>query len=198
MMRYWPALTVFSLVAGGLATPALGADGASESVSSSTEAILFYLMAGVAAFSAIGCVFAMSIVRMAVCLFGALGSVAMLYFLMAASFLGAIQLIVYAGGTLIVIVFGIMLTSPTFRMRFTPKRIEVAAGAALSLILFAALASILTGADWSGSQPDDDGFTVAEFGNALLTDYLVPFEIASVLLLAVMIGAAYLSWQERE
>ena len=129
---------------------------------------------------------------------GTLGSVAMLYFLMAASFLGALQLIVYAGGTLIVIVFGIMLTSQTFRMRFAPKRIEVAAGAALSLILFAALASILTGADWSGSQPDDDGFTVAEFGNALLTDYLVPFEIASVLLLAVMIGAAYLSWQERE
>ncbi|MEP0844944.1 MAG: NADH-quinone oxidoreductase subunit J, partial [Phycisphaerae bacterium] len=64
------------------------------------EALLFYIVGGTAAATALGCVLCTNIVRMAVCLFGTLGSVAILYFLMAANFLGAIQLIVYAGGTL--------------------------------------------------------------------------------------------------
>src|SRR5512140_1524698 len=66
------------------------------------EAVAFYLLAALAAGSALGCVIATNIVRMAMCLLGTLGGVALLYFLLAANFLGVIQLIVYAGGTLIV------------------------------------------------------------------------------------------------
>jgi len=77
----------------------------------SGEAIAFYLLALLVAGSAFGCVIARNIVRMALCLLGTLGRVALLYFLLSASFLGVIQLIVYAGGTLVVIVFGVMLTA---------------------------------------------------------------------------------------
>ena len=71
------------------------------------EAVMFYLFGGVALVSAIGCVASSNIVRVACWLLGALGGVAGLYFLNFANLLGAIQLIVYAGGTLLLIIFGI-------------------------------------------------------------------------------------------
>ena len=165
---------------------------------SPTEAIMFYLVGGVAALSALGCVLSVNIVRMAVCLFTTLGSVAILYFLMAANFLGAIQLIVYAGGTLIVIIFGVMLTSKSPWVKFVPKRIELIAGAMVCMALLVGLSIALRFTNWSAAQPKPAGYSVEQFGTALLTTYLVPFELASVLLLAVMIGAAYLARAERK
>jgi NADH-quinone oxidoreductase subunit J len=103
-----------------------------------------------------------------------------------------IQLIVYAGGTLIVIVFGIMLTTRTYGLRLRPKKIEVAAGLLVGIALFAGLTAILLRTTWPAT-PEPAGYTVAGLGQALLSTYLVPFELVSVLLLAVMIGAAYLS-----
>ncbi len=161
------------------------------------ESILFFLVGGVAAASALGCVLSVNIVRMAVCLFGTLGSVAILYFLMAANFLGAIQLIVYAGGTLIVIIFGVMLTSKSPWVKYVPNPAEIVAGAIVCLTLFAGLSFVLTHTDWETAKSNAAGYSVAEIGRELLTTYLVPFELASVLLLAVMIGAAYLARPEK-
>ncbi len=130
---------------------------------------------------------------MAVCLLGTLGSVALLYFLMAANFLGVVQLIVYAGGTLVVIIFGVMLTSRTAGVRLRPKLLEVAGGAVVCLGLLAGLVAILVRTAWPAAKATPQSFDVARLGNELLSTYLVPFELVSVLLLAVMIGAAYLA-----
>jgi NADH-quinone oxidoreductase subunit J len=160
------------------------------------EAILFYLVAALVAGSALGCVLSFNIVRMATFLFAALGSVAILYFLMSATFLGAIQLIVYAGGTLIVIIFGVLLTSQSPWVKFAPKRIEIAAGAVVCATLFGGLSAAVLRQNWTRLGADQV-IDVAAFGRELLTTYLVPFELASVLLLAVMIGAAYLARAEK-
>jgi NADH-quinone oxidoreductase subunit J len=178
---------------------AQGDAGASTSatISSAWEAGLFYVVGGAAALTALGCVFSTNIVRMATCLFGTLGAVAILYFLMSATFLGAIQLIVYAGGTLIVIIFGVMLTSKSPWVKYVPKPVELVAGGLVCAALFAGLVKLLLGANWGAGQPNAQGFEVAQIGWALLNTYLVPFELASVLLLAVMIGAAYLARPER-
>jgi NADH-quinone oxidoreductase subunit J len=163
------------------------------------EAVAFYLVAGAAALAALGCVIATNIVRMAMCLLGALGAVALLYFLLGASFLGVIQIIVYAGGTLIVIVFGVMLTSRTYGERMRARPLELAAGLVVGLALLTGLVTILRHANWAGPGVAVDAagvpatFTTAQIGAALLSPYLLPFELASVLLLAVMIGAAYLA-----
>ena len=165
-----------------------------------SEAWVFYTVAVLVAGSAMGCVLSVNIVRMASFLFASLGSVAILYFLLGANFLGAVQLIVYAGGTLIVIIFGVMLTSSSPWGRFVPKPAEIAVGAVACTVLLIGLGAMLAGAQWkgvdaSGGPPQ----SVATFGLELLTTYLVPFELASVLLLAVMIGAAYLARpQKRE
>jgi NADH:ubiquinone oxidoreductase subunit 6 (subunit J) len=162
------------------------------------ETLAFYLVAALAAGSALGCIIATNIVRMALCLLGTLGAVALLYFLLAANFLGVIQLVVYAGGTLIVIVFGVMLTSRTYGIKLRPTRIEAVVGLVVCAALLAGLVGILATTNWhtagatavaSGQAPND----VAAFGKQLLGPYLVPFELVSVLLLAVMIGAAYLA-----
>ena len=167
-----------------------------QSPAATGEAIAFYLIAAAAALAALGCALATNIVRMAMCLLGTLGAVALLYFLMAANFLGVIQLVVYAGGTLIVIVFGIMLTSRSYGPKLRPKRIEAVAGTIVCLGLFAGLAAILLNTLWTSSAAAvtaPQSWDVAQIGQALLSTYLVPFELASVLLLAVMIGAAYLA-----
>jgi len=161
------------------------------------EAVVFYIFAGVALASAIGCVLTTNIVRTAIWLLGTLGGVAGLYFLLFANLLGAIQLIVYAGGTLILIIFGVMLTSQSPWIEMKPTRGQVVMASLVAVLLVTGLITLLTGAAWPTDKPPMmESPKVAVAGTMLLTDYLVPFEVASVLLLVVMVGAAYLARPE--
>jgi len=168
----------------------------------SITAALFYLFAGIATLSALAVAVSRNIVRTAVYLLFTLGSVAGLYFLLASEFLAAVQLVVYAGGTLILIVFGVMLTSRSPFSRYQPSRVEVYVAMAIgAILLFALIIGVQTGAS-SGAfgtspPPTEQSYPVDRLGQALLGDYLVPFEIVSVLLLVMMIGAAYLAKARR-
>src|SRR3954463_4520822 len=105
---------------------------------STIAAALFYLFAGMAAVAALGLVISRNIVRSAVCLLFTLTGVAGLYFLLGAEFLAAVQLVVYAGGTLILIIFGVMLTSKSPFSRFEAKPGEVVIGVSITgIVLFA-------------------------------------------------------------
>jgi NADH-quinone oxidoreductase subunit J len=158
------------------------------------SAVLFYLFAGLSGASALGVVLSRNIVRTAVCLLFTLVGVAGLYFLLESEFLAAVQLVVYAGGTLILIVFGVMLTSKSPFSRFEPKQGEIVTAITIAAVLFVALVMAIQSAgfvpDWLDTT---QRYPIGALGQALLGDYLVPFELASVLLLVVMIGAAYLA-----
>ncbi len=160
------------------------------------EDVLFYFFAVLTVGSALGVVLAGSVVRMAMWLFATFGAVAMLFFLLQAYFLGTVQLIVYVGGILVLIVFGIMLTSSSPWLKFEIKKGELIASGVICGGLCLALSYVLCQAEWEGIEMAES-VSVATLGKSLLTDYLVPFEVASVLLLVVMIGAAYLAKQER-
>ena len=164
---------------------------------STIAAGLFYLFAAMAALAALGLVISRNIVRSAVCLLFTLTGVAGLYFLLGAEFLAAVQLVVYAGGTLILIIFGVMLTSKSPFSRFEPKLVEVVLATVLASVLLVALVLAVTSYRFGPAQSvplsEEAGYPVDRLGQALLGDYLLPFEIASVLLLVVMIGAAYLA-----
>ena len=157
------------------------------------EAIMFYGFAALALAGSAGVLLSGDIVRMAIWLLATLFSAAGLFFLLGASFVAAVQLIVYAGGTLIMIVFGVMLTSRAYGVRLRPRAIEALAGLVVCAGLFAGLVAILSHTAWTPANPNPPPAGVATLGKELLTTYLVPFELASVLLLAVMIGAAYLA-----
>lgn len=165
---------------------------------SKAEALMFYLFGGLAALSALGVLVSGNIVRTATWLLGNLICVACLYFLLGANFLGAIQLIVYAGGILVLIVFGVMLTSRLPSQPLRASRGELVGAGLVCLALGLWLIRILTTTPWPAGQAARKAPTVAEFGRAFLSDYLVPFEVASVLLLVVMVGAAYLARAQRK
>src|SRR5882762_459496 len=167
----------------------------------STSAVLFWVFALLSGASALGVVVSRNIVRMAVFLLGTLAGVAGLYFLLSAEFLAAVQLVVYAGGTLILIIFGVMLTSKSPFSRFAPKPPEIVIALAIGAVLMVSLVWGINRAISAGVFGSDayaaDSYPMVALGQALLGDFLVPFEVASVLLLVVMIGAAYLAKARR-
>lgn len=162
------------------------------------EAFVFYFVAGATVVCALGVCFTKNIVRMAVWLFGALASVAVLYFLLAANFLGAIQLIVYAGGTLVLLIFGVMLTSKSPWARFEPSKWETVLAIFVCGALLAGLCMVLCSATWPGVEGTVPGVSVEAIGRKLLSVYVVPFEIAGVLLMIVLVGAAHMARQEQD
>ncbi len=160
------------------------------------EAVLFYVFAAMVLGSGLAICISTNVVRMAVYLFVTLGSVAVLYFLLLANFIGVIQLIVYAGGTLILLIFGVMLTSKSPWVRFDVKRSEMIVAGVVCVLFAAILLAVVINADWDDTRQPVQAPAVADFGESLLQKYLVPFEAVSVLLLAVMIGAALLARQD--
>ena len=165
-------------------------------------AILFYTFALLVGGSALMVVVSKNIVRTAVALMFALVGIGGIYFLLHAEFLAAVQLVVYAGGTLILMIFGVMLTSRSVFSKIQPTKPETILATAIGGVLMVALTTAIV--QWTQANPAAQPvertaeYTIADLGKALLGDYLVPFELASVLLLAVMIGAAYLAKGRRE
>jgi NADH:ubiquinone oxidoreductase subunit 6 (subunit J) len=179
-------------------TLAAAAAAAMMAQAGTVSAVLFYLFAAIAAVSALTMVLSRNVVRTAVCLLFTLVGVAGLYFLLEAEFLAAVQLVIYAGGTLILIIFGVMLTSKSPFAHFEPKLGEVVIAMSVGIVLLAALLLAIRTAQFAPEPVvKDQKYPVAALGQALLGDYLVPFELASVILLVVMIGAGYLAKARR-
>lgn len=165
--------------------------------------LMFYAFAALTVLSAWAIVVSQNIVRMSVYLLFTLAGAAGFYFMLAAEFLAAVQLIVYAGGTLILIIFGVMLTSrnPFVQLRPRGWEVFVAVGVAVALMLLVLLAMVQSTLPpargllpTTGTAPAPGGYSQVEWlGRSLLTTYVLPFEVAAVLLLVVMIGAAFMA-----
>ena len=162
--------------------------------------LLFLVFAGMAVLGAWAIVFSRNIVRMAIYLLLTLGGVAGLYLMLSAQFPAAIQLIVYAGGTLILIIFGVMLTSRSSRKTLFVSKFQSFSAVALGVAMAVLLALAASWSPLDVTSPDigqqNAGAVepeIVDIGTALLTYYLVPFEVAAVLLLVVMVAAAYMA-----
>ena len=184
--------------------------------------VLFVVFAVLTCGAAVAVVLSQNVVRMAFWLIISLGSVSGLFFLLNADFVGAMQLLVYVGGTLVVLVFGVMLTSsgPYQQIKASPGEGVIALF--VGFLTLTMLLGTLWAVDWNTvndkiSSLDKQGQPVVQLqgrtgrpiGLGLLglrpdkdlgapegqlsTGYLLPFEIASVHLLVVLIGAAYLA-----
>lgn len=194
--------------------------------------ILFWILAGLTAGSAILTLITQHIVRAATWLLFTLAGTAGIFFLLGADFVGATQLLVYAGGTLILVVFGVMLTAQgpfiTMRTHAAEWALSLAVGGALYTVLAICVLNSVTDnhmalelpatvaeyAPASSSVPEPRNSQYADIigqgflgkgvgpahkdGNRIIrTSYLLPFEIVSVHLLVVLIGAAYLARAKR-
>jgi len=185
--------------------------------------LLFWLLAVGTVACSIGVVAAQDIVWSVLWLLFALGLTSGLYFLLGADFVGAAQLLVYVGGTLVLVVFGVMLTSrvPYLRAQ-TPAwdwRVATVVGVAFLVLLMFGIGasrwpvleragqSELSTAEAAASSPNATRVGLALLGlrtpdrklggDPTRVGYLLPFEIVSVHLLVVLIGAAYLARAKR-
>jgi len=154
--------------------------------------LFFYMFALSSVIAGIAIIFSTNIVRMAYWLIGMLLSLAGLYFLQGSYFLGVIQIIIYAGGVAVLMVFGVMLTSQQIAAQLRPKRWEVLWLLVTAIMLLAGIVSAILDARWSQERVQASN-NVSDFGIHLLGKFLGPFELASILLIIALLGAAYLA-----
>ncbi|MCL5278733.1 MAG: NADH-quinone oxidoreductase subunit J [Planctomycetes bacterium] len=156
------------------------------------EAVIFFLLAGLAVAAGVAILLSTSIVRMAYWLITMLIAVGGLYFLLGAYFVGVIQILVYVGGVAVLLVFGVMLTSRQLAPKLRPGRGEVVWLALVGFVLLEALTLSILHTRWQQNAMAPAN-SVGEIGRSLLGEFLGPFELVSVLLLVAMLGAAYLA-----
>jgi NADH-quinone oxidoreductase subunit J len=163
------------------------------------DVTLFYLTATVAVMTAAVVVLHRNPVVESIALALHLCSIAFLFVLLAAPFAAVIQIILYAGAIMVLFLFVVMLLDPGGEGKAgRVGRIQLYATIAGALALLAALLPVLLGMGTAGdAETLPAGFGGVEaFGKLLFTDYLFPFEAASILLLAAMIGALYMAKRE--
>lgn len=139
-----------------------------------------------------------NLIHSAVALMGTLFGIAGLYVFLYADFLAAVQVIIYVGGILVLIIFGVMLTQKISNAVVIQTTMPNRGLAALiTFFLFMGLAALMFRTPWHQGELVTNTGTVAIIGHSLLTRYLLHFEVASILLLLALLGAAYLSRRER-
>jgi len=164
--------------------------------------ILFILFAGLAIGCAIAVVAQRNPLYSAISLIGVFVSLACLYVMLAAPFIAAVQVIVYAGAIMVLVVFVIMLLNvEQEERRRTRMKFLIPAAIVLAAVLVAEATYIIVVFDKFQPKPEaivsDIGLT-SSIGSALFTQYLLPFEITSILLLMAIVGAMTLARRLKE
>ncbi|MBI1389580.1 MAG: NADH-quinone oxidoreductase subunit J [bacterium] len=157
--------------------------------------LLFYAFAGVILGSAAFTAFARDIVHAAFSLLFTFFGLACLYLYLGADFVGLSQVVIYVGGILVLLLFGVMFTG--HQTQETEKRtVNFYWGLALIALLGAGMVPALLKAPWavkSAAELPEAKSTISSIATLLMTDYLLPFEIASLLLLMALIGAVVIA-----
>lgn len=164
--------------------------------------ILFLITAAVTLGGAVMVVTARDLVHMALWLILSLFGVAVMFALLSAPFFSVVQVVIYIGAISILMIFAIMLTRRSMKESGSSVNQGWWLAALLSLILFGGLTWLLS--TWSGfhttlPQLPTGRDMVRELGIALVSPqgYVLPFEVASVLLLAALIGAIVVAWERK-
>ena len=165
------------------------------------DVFLFLVFALIAVICGINVVIQTHPITSALSLVGVMGSLAVLYLLLGAEFLAAAQVIVYAGAIMVLFIFVIMLLNAGAETRRGRSFAVELVGAPLLIVLLGLLAYFVPRVLPGSPLVHFGGFkggSVAEVGRALFTQYLLPFEITSVLILIAILGAIVLARKELE
>ncbi len=167
------------------------------------DQILFFILAAVAVATALGMVFSKNAVYSALFLVLNFATIAVFYLLLGAPFIAISQVTVYAGAIMVLFLFVIMLLGAESLPPGKVLRHQWIYASGLALILVGEAVYILLGRNAATGMIDrPDAFlntmdSLREIGMALFTDYLLPFEATSILLLVAMVGAIVLTKQEK-
>lgn len=150
--------------------------------------VVFYILGGITILAALGVVTTRNIVYGALFLLVSLSGVAGLFVLLFAEFLALVQLLLYGGAIIIVILFALMLTRSTEFSVATEHR-RWPGAAVVSLALFGLLAAAAINDSNLYNSERRSGIGIEELGTSLFENWAVPFEVASIVLLVALIGA---------
>ena len=155
-------------------------------------AIIFYSAALIVVASSAVAVFARNIVNAAFGLFFTLLFMAVFFVLLGADFLAITQVVVYVGGILILLLFGVLLTHRTIETLRLDRPKTYVGGVIAGLLVIVLLLFLITNTHWAVVPDKAYVPTTEPIGSLLLSKYLLPFEISSVTLLIALIGSAYI------
>ena len=155
--------------------------------------IIFYIFAVITIISAGIVAFSKNIIYSAFSLLFTFSGVAGIYVLLGADFIAITQLLIYVGGILILVIFGVMLTTNATNVEMNTQSLKALPATIVVAVVAALLVSIMISTRWKQNEAPVPETTVNEIGVLLLTKYLLPFEIASVVLLVAIMGAVFLA-----
>ncbi len=159
--------------------------------------VVFLVLAVAAVGSAVGVVTSRNIFYSALLLIACLFTVAGFYVLLEATFLAAVQVLIYVGAIAVLIIFGVMLTE---RMMSESKRAwneQWWVALLVVIALVAVMLYVVITSNWQISDEIPPTDAVVALGQTLLSTYVLPFEVASVILLMALIGAIIIAREEK-
>jgi len=163
-------------------------------MTNTTYTVIFYLFAAITVFSAAFVVFSRNVIYSAFSLLFTFFGVAALYVFLSADFIAVTQIVVYVGGILVLLLFGVMFTNKIMMTDLKTDVLNIVPGL---LILVATVGGLIhvfvQRADWLVSADQLQGSVVERIGFETMSRYVLPFEMASILLLLALIGAAFLA-----
>ncbi len=154
---------------------------------------LFLLIAALVIASGFWVVMSPNLIHSAVSLLFTLFATAGLYIFLYADFIAATQIVIYVGGILVLVIFGVMLTNRIDTPSIASSSKNQFIGGIGAFTICVLQIGIIFNTPWHIGVVQSREATVSNIGNLLLNKYLLPFEIVSILLLAALIGAALLS-----
>lgn len=160
--------------------------------------IIFFLFAIITIASAFIVVTTRNIVYSGFSLLFTFFGVAGIYVLLGADFLAIVQIMVYVGGILILLLFGVMLTNKITNVDIRTGTVHLLPAAIGVGILLGALVSIMVWTEWKSQPGEIPVTTTYAIGKELLTNYVLIFELLGMLLLVALIGAASIARREKE
>ena len=155
--------------------------------------VAFGLIVALTLGSAFVVVLSQQLLYSAIALLFTLFGIAGLYIFMWADFMAGVQIIVYIGGILVLLIFGIMLTNKISSVNISHTSLQKSVGAVIALSVLGLLIPMILNTSWYQLSSKEPSQTADSIGRLLMMEYLLPFEVASLLLLGALIGAAMLS-----
>lgn len=156
---------------------------------------IFFILAGLAIACAISCVYHRNPLYSAVSLVGVFISLACTYLLLAAPFIAATQILVYAGAIMVLVIFVIMLLNMDEDSPFNRLKYLYAFGGAMGIALLGQTFFVFYAVRSEGAESvaKTDAGTAMSIGQAMYTEYLLPVEIVGIMLLMGIVGAMIMS-----
>jgi NAD(P)H-quinone oxidoreductase subunit 6 len=161
-----------------------------------TQFVIFVFLALATLVGAAGVALSRNIFWSAMGLLSSLVGVGGLYVLLSADFVAITQLLVYIGGVLVLIIFAVMLTSQIQEINVSNRSVGLLGGYVMFFVVACLLCYVAFWTPWRLTDKPPVANTTAALGDGLLGTWLLPFEIASVLLVATLVGAIVIARKE--